>query len=111
MSYLSQALSAQALCPKNATSGSMARVFRCALEEINREYLPGTIDYVKTTYPKLWKRIVSAEDKLTEAWLSGGVEEFHRALGEWRDLNLQAIKIFRQRENSQQPLLKGMAHK
>ena len=99
MSYLSQALSAQALSTKNATSGSMERVFRCALEEINREYLPGTIDYVKTTDPELWGRILSAEDKLTEAWLSGGAEEFHRVLDEWGNLNRQAIEVYRKHGN------------
>jgi hypothetical protein len=99
MSYLSQALSAQALSPKNATSGSMSRVFRCALEEINREYLPGTIDYVKTTDPELWERILSAEDKLTEAWLSGAAEEFHRVLDEWENLHRQAIEVYRKHGN------------
>lgn len=99
MSYLSQALSTQALSPKNSTSGSMEGVFRRGLEEINREYLPGTIDYVKTIDPELWGRILSAEDKLAEAWLSGGAEEFHRVLDEWRNLNRQAIAVYRNHGN------------
>ena len=95
MSYLSQALSAQALSQENSTSGSMESVFRRSLEEINREYLPGTIDYVKTTDPELWGRIVSAENRLNGAWLNGEDQNFSGALNEWRDLYRQAFEIFK----------------
>ena len=95
MNYLSQALNAPALFQMKATSISMERVFEHALQEISREYLPGTIDYVKTVYPELWKRIVSAEETLSQAWLSGSAEDFNHALGGWRNLYLRTIELFR----------------
>jgi hypothetical protein len=84
---------------RDHTANSFAVEFAASLEEINREYLPGTIDYVKNTNPGIWKRIVAAEDSLTNGWVSGGAEEFHQALAEWRRLNRQAIEIYRKRGN------------
>lgn len=72
-------------------------MFNQALEEINLNYEPGTIQFIKTTHPDLWKRIVETENKITGTWLSGNTEDFKAALDEWRKFNLQAIGIFRER--------------
>ena len=94
MSYLSQALEAQALSQEKAISRNMERIFKHALEEINRGYKPGAISYIKATYPQLWEKIIAAEDRLTETWLVGNAADFKKALDEWRDLNFQGIKFF-----------------
>lgn len=84
---------------KDHTLNSFAIEFAASLEGITREYRPGTIDYVKATYPEFWKRIVAAENTLTATWISGGAEEFHQALDEWCSLNLQAIEIFKRKSD------------
>ena len=84
-----------------------AGMFKKDLEEVNRQYQPGTIQYIKATHPELWKRIVDAEDKMSEAWLRGIADEFQNSLEEWRDLNLKGIEIFRDRRITPWELFPG----
>ncbi len=71
-------------------------MFKQALEEINRQYEEGTIRHVREKHPALWKQIIETENRLSHLWLTGKTEDFKKSLEEWRNLNLQAIEIFRE---------------
>ena len=80
---------------KNRKSADFEEMFNAALREINREYESGTIPYIRQNHPPFWQKIVEGENLLGDLWLAGEVESFRIALGEWKNLNLQAIEIFR----------------
>lgn len=100
VSYLTKALKMTHYRPHTSKEREFEEMFKKALEKISQEYRPGTIGYIKASCPQLWKRILSAEDKLTEAWLTGEVQNFNRALDELLELDGQANKIYRNRGNN-----------
>ena len=83
--------------------------FNQVLEEINRQYEPGTIRHIRENYPGLWQEIVGAENRLSDSWLIGNTEGFKKDLNGWKNLNLQAIEIFQNRD-AQEGLFKHGGH-
>ena len=69
--------------------------FNQVLEEINCQYEPGTIRYVRENYPGLWQEIVGVENRVSDSWLIGNAKGFKKDLEEWKNLSLEAIEVFR----------------
>lgn len=72
--------------------------FEEATEEVNTKYIYGTIPYARENHPDLWRQIIEAEDRISDAWLAGVEEGLKKNLDEWVDLNLKAIRIFEGRK-------------
>ena len=73
------------------------RFFNQGLEEINWQYEPGTIPYIRENHSALWQKMVESENRLCGLWLEGKPEAFKLSLDEWLNLNLRAIRTFRAR--------------
>jgi hypothetical protein len=66
-----------------------------ALEEINRNYQPGTLEWTKVNRPEDWKKMISLEDRINQAILRGDGEELERALGDYQKLIFEMAKLFK----------------
>jgi len=82
-----------------AVPDPFAKMFEKAVDELNRWYIKGTIDYIRKRHPDLYQKMNDAEDRLNEVWKAGlqgkaGIEEFRKTLKEWYLLHLQAIEIY-----------------
>jgi len=76
-----------------------AEMFKKAVDELNRRYIEGTIDYIRKHHPDLYQKTNEAEDRLNEIWKAGlqgkaGIGEFRKTLKEWYLLHLQGIEIY-----------------
>lgn len=76
-----------------------AEMFKKAVDELNRRYIEGTIDYIRKHHPDLYQKTNDAEDRLNEVWKAGlqgkaGIEEFRETLKRWYLLHLQGIEIY-----------------
>ncbi len=80
MSYLAKVLN------KGRDTGSMEAVFQQSLEEINRDYPPGLIAYLKTNQGELWRRIVNLEGEIERAWLEGESQTLRKTSREYVQL-------------------------
>jgi len=83
-----------------------AEMFKKAVDELNRRYIEGTIDYIRKHHPELYQKTNEAEDRLNEVWKAGlqgkaGIEEFRRTLKEWYLLHLQGIEIYCKEQGKQ----------
>ena len=56
------------------------------LGEIEREYHPGTLIYMKRFHPHEWKRMVELEGKINSMALGGNIEGLREALSEYQGL-------------------------
>lgn len=76
-----------------------AEMFKKAVDELNRRYIEGTIDYIRKHHPDLYRKTNDAEDRLNEVWKAGlqgkaGIEKFRKTLKAWYLLHLQGIEIY-----------------
>lgn len=76
-----------------------AEMFKKAVDELNRQYIEGTIDHIRKYHPELYRKTNDAEDILNEVWKAGlqgkaGIEEFRETLKRWYLLHLQGIEIY-----------------
>ena len=74
-------------------------VFKEADDEIKRQYISGTDNFISKHHPDLNRELIEATDKMHEAWKKGGkgearIDEFITALDEWKWLHLKAIEIY-----------------
>jgi len=65
------------------------------LEEIAKEYQPGTLVWMKRSYPDDWSRMVNLETEINQAALEGDVELLEKALERYRGLILTMVGIFK----------------
>ena len=84
-------------------SDPFAEMFKKAVDELNRLYIKGKMDYIRKHHPDLYQKTNEAEDRLNERWkacLQGKVdiEEFRKILKEWYFLNMQEIEIYSQEQ-------------
>lgn len=85
------------------------KLFLKAAEEINKQYLPGTISFISKYHPDLDHEIDESETDVNNIWFAveqdkSAVDELRAAVATWYRLNLKAIKIFssqRSRQNKQ----------
>ena len=66
------------------------RTFRA----IQREYRPGTNEWIKKNRPLVWGELLILEDRINEVALRMDREALEKALAEYRTLMLAAIKEF-----------------
>ena len=83
-----------------------AEMFKNAVDELNRRYIEGTINYIRKHHPDLYQKTNEAEDRLNEGWKVGlqgkvGIEEFRKILKEWYLLHLQGIEIYSKEQGKQ----------
>lgn len=76
-----------------------AEIFRKAVDELNRRYIEGTLDFIRKRHPDLYQKTNEAEDRLNEVWKAGlqgkaGIEAFRETLKDWYHLHLQGIEIY-----------------
>ncbi len=76
-------------------------LFKIATAAINERYRPGTLEYIEAHRPELAGRIARAFDRVNDQWAAGPAAGpgFKRALRTWYDLNLEAINIFKGRND------------
>lgn len=70
-------------------------LYEQALEEVDRNYAPGTIDFLKQKEKGLWEKIVEEEAGINETLLTGGTDELKEHVEKWLALYMKAIGIFR----------------
>jgi len=83
-----------------------AEMFKKAVDELNRRYIEGTIDYIRKRHPDLYQKTNEIEDRLNEVWKAGfqgkaGIEKFRNILKEWYFLNLKTIEIYSKEQGKQ----------
>lgn len=89
-----------------AVSDPFAEMFKKAVDELNRRYIEGTIDYIRKQHPDLYQETNETEDRLNEVWKAGiqgkaGIEEFRKTLKEWYLLHLRGIEIYSKEQGRQ----------
>lgn len=78
-----------------STPEQFESTFNNAVGEINRNYRPGTLDFIRQKYPERWTRSLEVENRLNHLWDDGkGLEAFEKAVDEWRGIQLELIKLF-----------------
>ena len=82
------------------SSDLFAEMFKKAADEVNRQYIRGTIDYLKKYHPDLNQKIKKMEDRLNDVWIAGikgnsTLEEFRKVLREWYLLHIKGIEIYK----------------
>ena len=70
-------------------------VFQNAVSEINRNYQPGLINRISQKYPERWSQSIQAENKINQLW-DNNIEPFRKAVAEWREIELEMIRLFTQ---------------
>ena len=60
-----------------------------ALKEINRNYQPGTLEWMRVNRPEEWEKMISLEDRINQAALRGDEEELERVLVDYQILYLK----------------------
>jgi hypothetical protein len=63
------------------------------LKDINRFYLPGTVEKIQNNNPALWEKVKGLERRMDHAVLAGDRKALERAISQYR-------KIWRSRERS-----------
>ncbi|MGD0153132.1 MAG: hypothetical protein ABSC17_05145 [Thermacetogeniaceae bacterium] len=81
---------------------TMAKLHRQVSDELAQSWQPGTRHYIEQHRPELAQEIDRAEAAGNSAWLAveagtGALDAFKVALAQWRQANLQAVKVFAER--------------
>lgn len=79
--------------------GDHQSVFEKADSEIDRAYIPGTLEFIREVFPELAEEIDRAEDQINQLWLKAreeavDMEAFLGAVDTWRKLHLRGIRFF-----------------
>ena len=87
-------------------------LFLKAAEEINKQYLPGTISFISRNHPDLDHEIDESESAVNSIWFAveqdkSTVDELSAAVATWYRLNLKAIKIYSRQRSRQNELRAG----
>jgi hypothetical protein len=82
------------------TADLFLKSFKKALAELNRRYVPGTLDWVGDHCPHLCQGIERAEDELDSLWREGDPGLFGEALKRWQELHEQAMQAYAKPEFS-----------
>jgi len=74
-----------------------ADLLKTALDAIAGLYQAGTLEYIRDHRPDLHGRLALALDRINETGSGGGAatQAFKNALRTWYNLNLEAIKLFK----------------
>jgi hypothetical protein len=64
-----------------------------AITEINEEWRPGTLEWLKGTRPIVWQKITTLEEKINSLTLKRNVTGLKQALGEYKELILTVIAL------------------
>lgn len=84
---------------RDETADPFAETFKEAVEGLSRQYIEGTINYIREHHPDLYQQTIAQEDKLNEVWIAGregkaSIEEFRKVVEEWYLLHLRGIEIY-----------------
>jgi hypothetical protein len=76
------------------------RLFKAALNEVKRAWIPGLLGHIRRKHPDLWATIRDTEARLEEVWAMvrvGGphLQEFQNVLTEWKTRYMEAINEHR----------------
>jgi hypothetical protein len=66
-----------------------------AIGEINQDYHPGTLPWVKRNRSSDWQRMIALEDKVNRLALQGNENELKEALREYKEFVFCMVKIFK----------------
>ena len=79
------------------TPEQLESVYKDAVGEINRNYQPGTFNFIQQKYPERWNQSLEAENRLNQLWDDGkDLKAFQKAVSDWKEIELELIKLFRQ---------------
>ena len=89
--------------PRAATPGrnpfdeTADALMSATLRAINSRYEIGTLEYIRERRPDLHGRLALALDRINETGAGGGIatQAFKNALQTWYNLNLEAIRMFK----------------
>jgi hypothetical protein len=56
------------------------------IKDINRFYLPGTVERIKSSNPTLWEKVKGLERRMNNAVLAGDRRALERAIGQYRKI-------------------------
>ncbi len=69
--------------------------FLNAVDEINRNYQPGVLDFIRQKYPERWNRSIEVEDRINKFWNDAkDLQAFQKAVDEWKEIQIQLTKLF-----------------
>jgi hypothetical protein len=66
-----------------------------ALLEVNEEWAPGALDWMKRTRPSEFERMVTLEEEINRFALSRDMNRLNQALGRYKELMLGIAKAFK----------------
>ena len=69
-------------------------LIEATIEDINRGWHPGTLEWVKRSRPVDWKRMVALEAMINGKALTGDIEGLRKALEKYRGLILAMVEAF-----------------
>ena len=72
--------------------------FQAAVGRINHHYQAGTIDYIRRKYPGRFQESLQIENRLNNFW-DKDFQEFKKGVDDWREVELELIKLFKQDVN------------
>ena len=89
---------AAARAEQNDPFDDPADLMKKTLDGIAAHYEDGTLEYIRDHRPDLHGRLAIAMDRIDETGSAGGIATtaFKNALRTWYNLNLEAIKIFKE---------------
>ena len=65
------------------------------MDEINRNYQPGVLDFIRQKYPERWNRSIEVEDRINKFWNDAkDLQAFQKAVDEWKEIQIQLTKLF-----------------
>ena len=85
----------------NLAPDPCADLFEKTVDELNRKYLSGTIDFIRKFHSDIYQKINVAEEQLNNVWREclkqkAGIEEFRDVVHKWYLFNLRAIQLYSQ---------------
>jgi len=69
-------------------------LIKSTLLEIGKEYRSGLVGWIKTNRPEDWAGILTLEEEINQAALSGNMESLKQNLSNYKELILGAVEIF-----------------
>lgn len=82
----------------NYLSENYEDYFQTATQRIAQDYQAGTIDYVRRKHPGRFQESLQIENRLNEFW-DKDFQKFKKAVDDWREIELELIKLFIQETN------------
>lgn len=79
-----------------ATEGNaLTNIISSTLMEIDQNYHPGTLSWLKKSRPREWREMIALEAEIDQAALSNEKTKLQKALKSYQDLISSAVTAFR----------------